>query len=57
MDVGDIELGRYSIVTPNVSSANNIENWNGYALNEWYFDVQEGDWNSSDFNNSDWLTN
>ena len=55
--VGDIETGRYSIVTPNVSSANNIENWSGYALNEWYFDVQEGDWNSSDFNNSDWLTN
>jgi len=51
MDVGDIELGRYSIVTPNVSSANNIENWSGYALNEWYFDVQEGEFDGAEFDN------
>lgn len=55
MAVGDIETGRYSIVTPTANSG--VDVWNGFALNEWYFDVQEGDWNSSDFNNEDWLTN
>ena len=57
MDVGDIETGRYSIVPPNVSSANNIENWSSYALNDWYFDVTNGDYLGSDYDENDYLIN
>lgn len=57
LPVEDIDIGRYSIVIPKIYTLNDIDFWIGYTINQWYFDVQEGDWDNLDFNNEDWLTN
>lgn len=49
LPVEDIENGRYSIVTPNVNDASGVDVWTGFTLNEWYFDVTTGEFESTEF--------